>query len=154
LTKSAGAMPSEAWALARAERFALVHGDYRLDNLMFPDDGSPGACALDWQTLSLALPARDVAYLVATSLPAEARRAHEDDLVAAYHAALVESGVEGYDLALCREDYRFSMLQGPLVAVLGCVYGTRTDRGDRMFAAMVARSCRAIRDLDTFALVP
>jgi len=144
----------EAWALARAERFALVHGDYRLDNLMFPDDGTPGVCAVDWQTLSLALPARDVAYLVATSLPAAERRAHEDALVAAYHEALLGYGVEDYDLALCREDYRFSMLQGPLVAVLGCVYGTRTDRGDQMFAAMVRRSASAIRDLETFALVP
>ena len=144
----------EAWALARAERFALVHGDYRLDNLMFPDDGTPGVCAVDWQTLSLALPARDVAYLVATSLPAAERRAHEDALVAAYHEALLGYGVEAYDLALCREDYRFSMLQGPLVAVLGCVYGTRTDRGDQMFAAMVRRSASAIRDLETFALVP
>jgi hypothetical protein len=144
----------EAWALARAERFALVHGDYRLDNLMFPHDGSPGVCAVDWQTISLAVPARDVAYLVATSLPEEQRRAHEDALVAAYHGALLGYGVEGYDLALCREDYRFSMLQGPLVAVLGCVYGTRSERGDRMFAAMVRRSCRAIRDLETFSLVP
>jgi len=144
----------EAWALARAQRFALVHGDYRLDNLMFPDDGSPGVCAVDWQTLSLALPARDVAYLVATSLPEEERRAHEDALVADYHAALLGYGVEDHDLAQCREDYRFSMLQGPLVAVLGCVYGTRTDRGDQMFAAMVRRCCSAIRDLDTFDLVP
>ena len=31
-------------------------------------------------------------------------------------------------------------------------YGTRTERGDRMFAVMVARACTAIRDLDTLAL--
>ena len=29
----------ERWLLARSERFGLVHGDYRLDNLMFPPDG-------------------------------------------------------------------------------------------------------------------
>lgn len=143
----------EAWALARAERFALVHGDYRLDNLLFPADGAPGACAVDWQTLSLALPARDLAYLVATSLPVEARRAHEDALVAAYHGALLKHGVSGYELRTCREDYRFAMLQGPLVAVLGCSYGTRTERGDEMFATMVRRSCAAIRDLGTLDLV-
>jgi hypothetical protein len=44
------------------------------------------------------------------------------------------------------------MIQGPLVAVFGCAYGTRTERGDRMFAAMVARSCAAIRDLGTIDL--
>jgi hypothetical protein len=144
----------EAWALARAERFGLVHGDYRLDNLMFPPDGGPGVVALDWQTLSLALPARDLAYFLSTGLSAEDRRAHERDLVAAYHQALTAYDVRGYSLEDCWEDYRFAMVQGPLVSVFGCAYGTRTERGDRMFAAMVARSCAAIRDLDTLALVP
>jgi hypothetical protein len=36
--------------------------------------------------------------------------------------------------------------------VFGCAYGSRTDRGDQMFAAMVARSCAAIRDLGTISL--
>jgi aminoglycoside/choline kinase family phosphotransferase len=140
----------EAWALDRAERFALVHGDYRLDNLLFPADGSGGVCAVDWQTLSLALPARDVAYLLSTSLPVDERRGWENALVGEYHEALLGHGVAGYDLEQCLDDYAFSMLQGPLVAVLGCIYGTRTDRGDRMFAAMVNRSCTAIRDLASF----
>jgi hypothetical protein len=141
----------ERWALDRAERFAPVHGDYRLDNLLFPAEGR-GVCAVDWQTLSLALPARDLAYAVATSLPVEDRRAHESALVAAYHDALLRHGVTGYPYEAAWDDYRFSMVQGPLVAVLGCVYGTRTDRGDAMFAAMVSRSCAAIRDLETFSL--
>jgi len=144
----------EAWALARAERFGLVHGDYRLDNLMFPPDGAAGVVALDWQTLSLALPARDLAYFLGTGLSVEDRRAHERDLVAAYHQALTSYGVEGYSLEDCWEDYRFAMVQGPLVSVFGCAYGTRTERGDRMFAVMVARSCAAIRDLGSLALVP
>ena len=144
----------EAWALARAERFGLVHGDYRLDNLMFPPDGAAGVVALNWQTLSLALPARDLAYFLGTGLSVEDRRAHERDLVAAYHRALTSYGVEGYSLEDCWEDYRFAMVQGPLVSVFGCAYGTRTERGDRMFAVMVARSCAAIRDLGSLALVP
>jgi hypothetical protein len=143
----------ERWALGRAERFAPVHGDYRLDNLLFPADGGRGVCAVDWQTLSLCLPARDLAYLVATSLPVEERRRHEDALVAAYHEALLGYGVGGYSLADAVDDYRFAMVQGPLVAVLGCVYGTRTERGDAMFAAMVTRSCAAIRDHGTLELV-
>lgn len=143
----------EAWALARAERFGLVHGDYRLDNLMFPPDQAPGVVALDWQTLSLALPARDLAYFLGTSLSVDGRRAHERELVAAYHQALTSYDVQKYSLEDCWEDYRFAMVQGPLVSVFGCAYGTRTERGDRMFAAMVARSCAAIRDLDSLALV-
>lgn len=142
------------WSLARSERYALVHGDYRLDNLMFAPDGTPDSVALDWQTLSLGLPARDLAYFVGTSLDPDVRRAHERDLVAAYHGALTSYGVSGHDLDECWDDYRFAMVQGPLVATFGCAYGTRSERGDRMFATMVARSCAAIRDLSTLSLVP
>lgn len=143
----------ERWALARAERFGPVHGDYRLDNLLFPPDGGPGVVAVDWQTLSLALPARDLAYVVATSLGPEPRRGAEEALVAAYHRALLGHGVTSYSLEQCWEDYRFAMLQVPLVAVFGQAYGTRTDRGDRMFAVMIERSCAAIRELGTLDLV-
>lgn len=142
----------ERWALARTERFGLVHGDYRLDNLLFPPEGR-GVVAVDWQTLSLALPARDLAYAVATSLDPEPRRAAERDLVAAYHSALVGHGVASYSVEQCWDDYRFAMLQGPLVSVFGQAYGTRTDRGDRMFAVMTSRCCAAIRDLGTLELV-
>jgi hypothetical protein len=141
-----------AWATGRSERYGLVHGDYRLDNLMFPPGGGRGVVAVDWQTLSLGLPVRDLAYVIGTSLPVAERRTHERDLVAAYHEALVGHGVTSYGVEECWEDYRFSMLQGPLVACFGLAYGTRTDRGDAMFAAMVTRACAALRDLDTLAL--
>ncbi|GAA4699141.1 phosphotransferase [Nocardioides conyzicola] len=143
----------ERWLLARSERFAPVHGDYRLDNLLFPPDGGAGVVAVDWQTLSLALPARDLAYFVGTSLTTDDRRLHERELVAAYHAALTSYGVEGYSAEQCWDDYVFAMIQGPLVSIFGCAYGTRTERGDRMFAVMIARTCAAIRDLGTLALV-
>lgn len=143
----------ERWALARSDTFALVHGDYRLDNLLFPPGGGPGVVAVDWQTLSLAHPLRDLAYLTSTSLLVEQRREVERDLVATYHRALVGHGVTGYDADRCWEDYRFALLQAPLVCVFGAAYGSRTERGDAMFTAMIQRSCAAIRDLDTLACV-
>lgn len=142
-----------AWMLARTERYALVHGDYRLDNLMFRTDDARGCLAVDWQTTSLAPPLRDLGFLLGTGLSPELRRQHEQAVVATYHAGLVRHGVEGYDREECWLDYRLSMLQGPLIAVFGCVYTGRTERGDRMFQAMVERSCAAIRDLGTLELV-
>lgn len=139
----------ERWALARADRFALVHGDYRVDNLLFPPDGGEGVLAVDWQTVSLALPARDLAYFVSTSLEPPARRAHERDLVAAYHLALGPEVTAVFSYEQCWDDYRFAMLQGPLIAVFGLAFGKRSERGDRMFAVMAARACAAIRDLDS-----
>ena len=141
------------WVVGRAERFALVHGDYRLDNLMFPADGAAGVAALDWQTLSIGLPARDLAYFVGTSLAPDERRASERELVEAYRDELSRLGVSGYSADACFDDYRFGALQGPVIIVLGAAYGTPTPRGDEMFLAMTARACSTIRELDTVGAI-
>ncbi|MBO0856067.1 MAG: phosphotransferase [Nocardia sp.] len=145
------------WLLAGSERFAPVHGDYRLDNLMFgaPDDsGEVEVWAVDWQTLALGLPARDLAYFIGTSLDPRIRRTHEDALIETYWRALCAHGVTGYSLESCHADYRFALPQGPLIAVFGAAYGTPTPRGEQMFAAMVRRSCAAIRDWDSLSRLP
>jgi hypothetical protein len=148
------AAATAAWQVARPEPFGLVHGDYRLDNLMFPLEGT-GVCALDWQTLSIAPPPRDVAYFLGNSLRTDDRRAHEEALVAEYHAELVALGVDGYGLDECWHDYRLGQLQGPMITILGCMYATaeRSERADGMFLAMATRCAAAIRDLDPFALL-
>jgi hypothetical protein len=131
-------------------RFGLIHGDYRLDNLMI----GPGAdvSAIDWQTLSVGLPARDLAYLLATSLTPAQRSEAEVDLVSMYCETLLPHGVADYTTQDCFQDYRLGMLQCPLTIVLGAAYGTPTERGDEMFATMIRRSCAAIRELGTVSL--
>jgi hypothetical protein len=137
--------------VARPHRYALIHGDYRLDNLLFGPDGR--VSAVDWQTLTIGLPARDVAYVIGTSLSVADRRAAEEDLVRGYWEELLKRGVAGYSQRECFDDYRLGMLHCPLIAVLGMAYGTPTDRGDAMFAAMIERSSQAIRDLGSIALL-
>lgn len=141
-----------SWVLARAERFAPLHGDYRLDNLLFGDGADPVA-AVDWQTVTLGLPGRDLAYFLETGLTSEHRRAHEERLVERYHDALRGHGVADHPAEQCWDDYRFGMLQGPLITIVGAAYGEVTARGDEMFLAMSARSCDAIRDLRTLDLL-
>lgn len=140
------------WILGRSTRFAPLHGDYRLDNLLFGEDPDDVA-TVDWQTVTLGLPARDLSYFLSTSLLADTRRQHEPALVAAYRDALAELGVTDYTQAQCEDDYAFAMLQGPLITTVGAAYGERTDRGDEMFLAMAARSCEAIRDHRTMHLI-
>jgi aminoglycoside/choline kinase family phosphotransferase len=141
------------WLLTRPERFSVIHGDYRPDNLMFPSHGA-GVTAVDWQTLGVALPGRDVGYLLATSLDVETRRAHEKELVGAYHEALLAHGVADHGFDECFEDYRLGVVQGPLITVLGAVYANDpNDSSDAMFTAMITRSLAAIRDLDPYALL-
>jgi hypothetical protein len=140
------------WIAARAERFALLHMDYRLDNLLF-DLGGPDVHAVDWQGISIGLPLRDVAFFLSTGLMIEDRRAHETDIVAAYHQKLSGYDIGDYSFEQCWDDYRLGLVQNPFITVFGCVYGTRTERGDRMFLAMIERGCAAIRDLDVISLL-
>lgn len=140
-----------AWVLGRGDRFGLVHMDYRLDNLMFEPDG-PGVCAVDWQGMAVGLPGRDVGFFLATGLSPEERRTHERSIVAAYHERMLDY-VPDYTLDDCWDDYRFGLLQVVFITVFGAVYGSRTERGDRMFTVMTERGCAAIRDLDALTLI-
>jgi hypothetical protein len=152
-TLRAAAAAIGPWAGLTRERFTLVHGDYRLDNLMFdPIDAS--VAAVDWQTATSGPPTLDVAYFLETSVLAGDRRSHERELLQAYLDALAKYGVSyAFDDAFA--DYRLDVLHGPLITVLGCVYATAapTPEADAMFLAMATRSCAAIRDLGTLDVI-
>jgi Phosphotransferase enzyme family len=140
------------WLFAERDRFALLHGDYRLDNLLFDPDRSR-VSVVDWQTLGVGLPARDLAYFTATSLDSQLRPTIEKDLVDEYHRALMGYGVTGYDRDTCWRDYRLGMIQALLISALGFAFATATERGDDMVLTMLRRGCQAIRDLGTLELL-
>jgi hypothetical protein len=140
------------WLLADRQRFSLMHGDYRLDNMLFDPDRTT-VTVVDWQTLGAGLPARDLAYFTGTSLLPAARRLAEEDLVATYHAELCGYGIVDYDRDTCWRDYRVGMLQVPLLSVLGCAFAISTERGDDVMLVMLERGCQAIRDLGSLDLV-
>jgi hypothetical protein len=70
LTESAD--PVERWLGINPERFCLLHGDYRLDNLLFDPDKT-SVTVVDWQTITVGLLARDLAYFLGTSLDSDLR---------------------------------------------------------------------------------
>ena len=145
---------AERWLTGRGDRFALVHGDYRLDNLLFGTEaGGAPVAAVDWQTVSLGHAGRDTAYFLGNSLVIEDRIKYEQDLIRGYHEALCAGGVADYTFAECFDDYRYGHFQGPLVTVLGAMAVIQTDRGDEMFMAMCSRACQAIRDLESDQLI-
>ncbi|MGW5074983.1 phosphotransferase family protein [Rhodococcus sp. NPDC004095] len=141
-----------AWLLRDVERFAILHGDFRLDNLLFHPDGERIG-VVDWQTLAVGLPARDLAYFVGTSFAPSTRADCERELVEVYHRALLEHGVEGYGLDECWRDYRVAVLQIPMITTLGFAFSAATDRGDDMIVTMLERGCAAIRDLGSLDLI-
>ena len=144
----------ERWLASKPERFTVMHGDYRLDNLMFRDgpDGSSVA-AVDWQTVSIASGGCDLAYLLGNSVEPDVRREVEADVRTAYLGRLTELGVTGYTSDDMAADERHGSFQGPFITMLGAIAVGQTDRGDDMFVAMAERSAAQILDLDALDLL-
>jgi hypothetical protein len=140
------------WLKAEPKRYALMHGDYRLDNMLFDPDRTR-ITVVDWQTVGIGLPGRDLAYFTGTSLESGVRAEIERDLVDLYHRSLLEFDVTDYDLDTCWNDYRIGVVQVPLLVALGTAFASTTERGDDMMMVMLRRGCRAIRELETLELI-
>jgi aminoglycoside phosphotransferase (APT) family kinase protein len=131
-----------------AEPWALVHIDFRLDNLLIDETVTPPRVAVvDWQSMVLQSPLSDLAYFMGASLLPEVRRPVERELVREYHDGLVAHGVRGYDFAQCWDDYRRGAFAGFLVTVIASVIVQETARGNEMFTAMAQRHARHALDL-------
>lgn len=154
VTLAAFAAGVKNWVARRPPVKTLVHGDYRLDNLMFELSPTEGVrvAVVDWQTLSVACGGQDLAYLLGNSSPPEQRRAHEERMLVAYQEEMSRLGVE-LSLEDVWSDYIYGTFQGPSITILGALAVGQTDRGDEMFMAMAERCCAQIRDLDALALL-
>lgn len=139
------------WHADARPPLGLVHGDYRLDNLLFGD----GTCTVvDWQTVTWGPAMLDASYFLGGALSVEDRRAHEEELVRAYHGALLEHGVQGFAWETCWEEYRRQTFHNLLMAIAASMLVVRTDRGDEMFMTILARSAQQAIDLDAASLLP
>ena len=128
--------------------FALVHVDYRLDNLLIDNQSTPPKIsAVDWQSITLGSPLSDVAYFLGAGLIPEVRRTAEQDIVRAYHAAIEAAGVKDYEWQDCWNDYRRGTFSGFAVTVIASMMVQQTDRGDEMFIVMARRHSRHALDL-------
>jgi hypothetical protein len=132
---------------------AVIHGDYRTDNMLF--DAAAGTIPLavvDWQTIVTGPALVDVAFLLGASLDPADRRAHEHDLVREYHRALSARGVNtAWDD--CWTDYRRYAYQCLAFLVPAAMIVKQTPRGDAMFLTMIRRGCSHITELASAALV-
>ncbi len=131
----------------------LIHGDYRLDNLLFGDDTAPRPLTVvDWQTVAWGPAFTDVAYFLGCALTVADRRAHADELLEIYHAALGPD--TPVTLEEVREGVRRTSFFGVMMAVISPMLVQRTDRGDDMFMAVFERHCAQVLDLDALETLP
>ena len=131
---------------------SLVHGDMRVDNILFAPDHQ--ACwIVDWQTIGTGSGATDLAYLLGTSIADPATRAAADrPLFDHWIGELQARGVDT-DTDRLWTDYRIGALSGYFMAVFASMSVERTERGDEMFAVMAERPARQAIDLDSLSLI-
>ncbi|HEU4361108.1 MAG TPA: phosphotransferase [Mycobacterium sp.] len=131
----------------------LIHGDYRLDNLLFGQNGAERPLTVvDWQTVTWGPALTDLAYFLGCALPVADRRAHYEELLRAYHGAL------GPDAPLSLDDVRAGVRRqsffGVMMAIVSSMLVERTERGDRMFLTMLERHAQHVLDTEALADLP
>ena len=138
----------------RHEPITIVHGDFRLDNLFFADDGS--VAVIDWQ-LSMRAPGQtDLVYFCANNLTTDMRRRHEAALIERYVAGLHAAGVPAD--AVTVEGVWRGYLEG--LVFYATTFGASllgidpaNERGAALFDALVRRTFAAVDDLDAGARI-
>lgn len=134
----------------------IVHGDFRLDNLLFgPPDTDAALTIIDWQVPFIGQGVADIAYFAAFCLEKGQRRSIERELVGRYHAALAANGVLGYELDRCVEDYRFATLTAlsRLITALA-ILDSSSERGRALALALIDRIDAVLSDHNVSALLP
>lgn len=131
----------------------VVHGDFRLDNMLFErSETSSAVTVLDWQTTGFGRGPTDVAYGIGSGLLLDDRRGAEASLVERYFNGLAAAGIDcSFDDVM--HDYRVGTVSGLGMAVIASQVVTATERGDEMFAVMAERHAQQMIDNDVFALV-
>lgn len=119
----------------------IVHGDFRLDNMLFDINGGAEPIAvLDWQTVAVGNPLTDIGYFLGTGIGDELRRAHEAELLDLYCGEMTRRGVPLSRDAIW-DDYVLGALHGISTAVFSAAYVERTERGDANFLSMARGGC-------------
>ena len=131
----------------------LVHGDYRLDNMLFGEaNADRPLTVVDWQTVTWGPAMTDLAYFLGCALPDDVRRDNYDALLRAYHDALGPNAIVG--LEDVRDGVRRQSFFGVMMAFVASMLVERTERGDEMFMVMLARHAQHVLDTDALATLP
>lgn len=131
----------------------LVHGDFRMDNIVFFDDApadSPHRAGLiDFQAIRVGHPLTDFAYFLRPNMDPDLADEHEAALLHRYHDALVRNGVTNYPFEALERDYELAQLW---VLHLGVILiGTLDlshERGIQIVDRAIERALRAGNRLD------
>ncbi|WP_435200756.1 phosphotransferase [Qipengyuania sp. 902] len=133
------------------DRQCIVHGDFRLDNMLFDIRGGAEPIAvLDWQTVTVGKAMTDVGYFLGCGIGEALWREHEEDLLDLWLAEMAKRGItlsrDGIE-----DDYRRGILHGVSTAVFSAAFVQRTERGDANFLSMARGACSLALARDSLA---
>ncbi|KUR71846.1 hypothetical protein AQZ52_09700 [Novosphingobium fuchskuhlense] len=144
----------EHWLNRQPEEPCLIHGDFRLDNMLFGvggKNGSGGAepiAIVDWQTCAIGCGMTDVGYFMGCGIGSDLRRPNEAALLALYAEEMARYGAPiAQDVMLRR--YRIGALHGLFTAVFSAAFVVRTERGDANFLSMARGAAELALDHDS-----
>jgi Ser/Thr protein kinase RdoA (MazF antagonist) len=139
--------------MANADKSGLVHGDYRLDNMLFGDVDSANALTIvDWQGAMRGPGIADLSYFLGGALPREDRRTHYDFLLQTYHDAL-GAGPQ-ITLDEVRRKVREQSFKGVIMSIAGSISVVQTERGDHLFMTTLSRHCDHVLDTKAIEILP
>ena len=128
---------------------AVVHGDFRLDNLLFEARGGADPIAVvDWQTAAWDCPIKDLGYFLGCGIGSAMRRPNEDELIDLYCTEMSRRGVT-LTRDVIWDRYRIGALHGVSTAVFSSAFVVRTERGDANFLSMARNACELALDHDS-----
>lgn len=127
----------------------LVHGDFRLDNMLFDLQTQLPICwLLDWEDVAFDNPAIDLSWFLGGCLQLAASH-HEEELLRFYHHSLGAAGVTGYAWAQCWHDYRCAMISSFVQGILSSTINENATAYRQQFAQAVASrfiaACQRLR---------
>ena len=139
---------ARAYMLRETADSCLVHGDFRLDNMMFDVRGGQSPIAVfDYQSLFISHGLVDIAYFLGAGTGSALRRSHEEELLALYVAEMARQGVVLAAEDVMRE-FRIGAAYGLMVGVFSAAFAERTPRGDQSYLSMVTGAADLLLDHD------
>lgn len=143
-----------AYYAQQPQPWTITHQDYRLDNMLFAAAGGRlPLVAVDWQTIRIGPGMSDVSYFIGACADVALRRTWERGLVACYVEALGARGVPDYSFDRAWHDYRRFAADGLITAVAAAALVSPTERGDRMFIALLSRYAQQMIDHQTLSMI-
>ncbi|AOH83282.1 hypothetical protein AWL63_04145 [Sphingomonas panacis] len=138
------------WCDLRPKFVTLLHGDPRVDNVMFAanEDGTPSAYLIDWQLARLGDPQMDVAYFLTGSLSPTDRRSCEMRLIRR-HAATLRAVDPQYTDDVALAAHRLNAVSGLAYTVASSYNIVSTPASDALLLALARRNCSAVADWES-----